>query len=407
MRRNFKEYVSVDQKKHRATKTLADQKAKGKDLTPIRVSGRKIAESYWGKSWCDNLERYSDFDNRLPRGRTYLRSGAVIDLKISAGSIDAKVMGTRLYRVQIEIAPVSPGHWNALCKDAGGTIDSLAELLQGRFSERLMTRMFESRTGLFPHPDEIRFKCSCPDWASMCKHVAAVLYGVGARLDHDPSLLFTLRQVDTNDLIAGTGRSVPLTSQEIASDRILEENDLAGIFGLDMVEVKNTPQPVPAMKPIPKKPSIPETGRKATQTIAPKRRSSLQAASEVMEGEPRLWINGFRLDELEIPLHGPQDAKQITLISFDQSSFECQQGTNGINIRIPALIATQMFFTGILPANSQDPVRICIASEDCGSYAIASIRYLEAKTPHDHDAIVIRFVPSAPEKRPRGRPRTR
>ena len=169
------------------------------------IEGRKIAGTFWGEAWCDNLERYSDFANRLPRGRTYVRNGSVVDLQVGPGRVTALVSGSTMYDVKVTVGPVPRARWSAICKDCSGAIDSLVELLQGRFSKGVMTRLCEEKTGLFPSPKDILFTCSCPDWASMCKHVAAVLYGIGARLDHQPELLFTLRKVDQQDLIAKAG----------------------------------------------------------------------------------------------------------------------------------------------------------------------------------------------------------
>ncbi|PKN04802.1 MAG: hypothetical protein CVU74_05075, partial [Deltaproteobacteria bacterium HGW-Deltaproteobacteria-9] len=194
---DWKPYVPVAQRRAKAEKVATKAKKAGKDLHPVVAAGRRaIAHTFWGKAWCDNLEAYSDFENRLPRGRTYVRNGSVIDLKIEPGKVRALVMGSRLYQIEISIAAVSDSHWQALAKECTGAIASLVELLQGKLSQAVMTRICQPTTGLFPAPRDIQLDCSCPDWATMCKHVAAVLYGVGARLDAQPELLFTLRQVD-------------------------------------------------------------------------------------------------------------------------------------------------------------------------------------------------------------------
>ena len=177
----------------------------------MKVEGRKIANSFWGKSWCENLERYSDFASRLPRGRSYVRNGSVVDLKIGEGEVAAKVCGSELYTVKIKVTPVKAPQWRAICRDCAGSIDSLVELLQGRFAKSVMERVCSKGDGLFPAPDEIKLSCSCPDWADMCKHVAAALYGVGARLDEKPELLFVLRNVDEKELLAGAGRDLAFT----------------------------------------------------------------------------------------------------------------------------------------------------------------------------------------------------
>ena len=201
---------------------------------PVVIDGRAIAKTFWGKAWCDNLERYSDFANRLPRGRTYVRNGSAVDLQIAAGAVTAMVSGSDLYRIQVRVAAVPKARWSAVCRDCAGAIDSLVELLQGRFSQGVMARICHERTGLFPSPAEITFDCSCPDWASMCKHVAAVLYGIGARLDEKPDLLFALRKVDQQDLITRAGTGLPRTSTGPKGRKALDARDLSEMFGIEM-----------------------------------------------------------------------------------------------------------------------------------------------------------------------------
>jgi uncharacterized Zn finger protein len=228
-------YVSVAERRHRAAREVEKLRRKGRPASPVIVEGRTIARTFWGKAWCDNLERYSDFENRLPRGRSYVRNGFVIDLDISGGVVKALVCGSRIYNVAVNITPVTKARWMSICQDCAGGIDSLVELLQGRFSKGVMERVCLQKTGLFPSPDEIEFCCSCPDWAAMCKHVAAVLYGIGARLDEQPELLFQLHQVDQNELIAHAGIEFPLTRVRPNAERILDRDDLSELFGLDLV----------------------------------------------------------------------------------------------------------------------------------------------------------------------------
>ncbi|MBI3183154.1 MAG: SWIM zinc finger family protein [Myxococcales bacterium] len=209
-------------------------KKKGHPVSPVVIDGKKIAQTFWGKAWCDNLERYSDYSNRLPRGRTYVRNGSVVDLQIAAGEVAAIVSGSSLYRVAVKVSAVPKARWTSICRDSAGAIDSLVELLQGRFSKGVMERICQEKTGLFPAPAEIELSCSCPDWASMCKHVAAVLYGIGARLDERPELLFKLRKVDEKDLIAKAGRGLPLAKKGPAADKVLGGESLSALFGLEM-----------------------------------------------------------------------------------------------------------------------------------------------------------------------------
>lgn len=233
----WKPYVSVAERRRKAERAaLQHQKKTGQTLSPVAATPGAIAKTFWGKAWCDNLERYSDYSNRLPRGRTYVRNGSVIDLRIAAGEVSAQVMGSDLYRVTVTIAAVPKPQWQALGGDCAGSIDSLVELLQGRLSKGVMERICRPQTGLFPSPKEIKLNCSCPDWATMCKHVAAVLYGVGARLDQQPELLFTLRKVDAQDLVARAGAGLPLAKKAPAAGKMLDQSKLAEVFGIEMAE---------------------------------------------------------------------------------------------------------------------------------------------------------------------------
>ena len=195
-----------------------------------------IAKTFWGKAWCTNLEQYSDFENRLPRGRTYVRSGAVIDLKLSGGEVTAQVMGSSLYTVKVSVAKVEVPAWQAISAECADSIGSLVELLQGKLSSAVMERICRPGTGLFPAPKALKFDCSCPDWADVCKHVAAALYGIGARLDTQPELLFALRGVDAKELVARAAAGMTSTQKKPVSSRVLDDASLANLFGLEMVE---------------------------------------------------------------------------------------------------------------------------------------------------------------------------
>lgn len=231
---HWRPYVSVAQRRLAAALETQRLRKKGHPVSPVAIEGRAIARTFWGRAWCENLERYSDFANRLPRGRTYVRNGSVVDLQVSPGEVRAIVSGSSLYRVAVKVAAVPRKHWAAICSDCAGGIDSLVELLQGRFSKGVMERICRPGTGLFPAPAEIHLSCSCPDWATMCKHVAAVLYGVGARLDERPELLFALRQVDEKELVARAGKGLPLSHKQVAEGRLLAEAGLSELFDLEL-----------------------------------------------------------------------------------------------------------------------------------------------------------------------------
>ena len=233
---DWRPYVSVAERRRNAEREMAKLGKKGSAVSPVVINGRTIAGTFWGKSWCDNLERYSDYANRLPRGRTYVRNGSVLDLQVAAGEVTALVSGSDIYKISVKIAPVPKAHWNSICRDCAGAIDSLIELLQGHFSKGVMDRICRQKTGLFPSPDQIKLSCSCPDWAYMCKHVAAVLYGIGARLDAQPELLFKLRQVNEQDLIANAAKGLPSGGKMPSSEKVLGEIDLSELFGLEMAE---------------------------------------------------------------------------------------------------------------------------------------------------------------------------
>jgi uncharacterized Zn finger protein len=245
-RYEWRPYVPSAQRRLQAGKKIAKLRNSGRKLAPIAIAGRKIARTFWGSAWCENLEAYSDYTNRLPRGRTYLRNGSVVDLQIADGRISALVIGSDLYEVELRVKQLSVKKWKRIRSQCAGQIDSLVELLRGGISHAVMGIVTRSGEGLFPTPTEISLDCSCPDWATMCKHVAAVLYGVGARLDHEPEMLFALRGVDPTEMV---GDAVEFTAARHTPGRgrVLEADDLSQVFGvnieMDGVDTAGTPSP--------------------------------------------------------------------------------------------------------------------------------------------------------------------
>jgi uncharacterized Zn finger protein len=231
---SFRPYVSVSQRRANAVRLTAKLRKQGRTITPIKVEGKTIARTFWGKSWCDHLESYSDYANRLPRGRTYVRNGSVIDLQITPGKITAMVSGSEVYDITIKLDKLQPQRWRSVRSHCAGQVGSLLELLQGRFDKSVMTVLTDRDKGLFPAPAEISMKCSCPDWAGMCKHLAAVLYGIGSRLDHEPELLFVLRQVDHLELLDPMAAAGSLATAGAGGEKTLKESDLADVFGIDL-----------------------------------------------------------------------------------------------------------------------------------------------------------------------------
>jgi uncharacterized Zn finger protein len=265
----FAPYVPVAARRAQAEREMDKLRKKGTTISPVKLEGKKIAATFWGKAWCENLESYHDYENRLPRGRTYIRNGSVVDLQIAPREVTAMVSGSSMYKVKITVGEVAKMHWQSICADCSGGIDSLVELLQGRFSKGVMERICRQGAGLFPKPSEIKFSCSCPDFASMCKHVAAALYGVGARLDAKPELLFRLRAVNENDLVADIGKVLPMSKQGPAAGKVLEADDMAALFGLDMGDGEEAAEAV-APPPAPKVPAVRKTDGEVVKVVARK-----------------------------------------------------------------------------------------------------------------------------------------
>jgi uncharacterized Zn finger protein len=239
---NRRRYVRVAERRFRASRLASEMKEFGRELSPIEIASRKIAHSFWGAAWCDNLEAYSDYANRLPRGRTYVRNGSVIDLQIESGCVRALVSGSDIYEVEVEIERLPAKRWAAIRRECAGRIGSLVELLRGSISNGVMEVVTRKKDGLFPAPGEISLSCSCPDWATVCKHVAATLYGVGARLDDEPELLFVLRGVAADERVeAAVDESA--SRRKPRNGRRLAASELSSVFGIEIDTGEATAEP--------------------------------------------------------------------------------------------------------------------------------------------------------------------
>lgn len=246
-------YVTVAEKRARAERKIKQLRKKKPDIRPVILKGQSLAITWWGKAWNRNLERYADYTNRIGRGRSYVRHMAVVDLKIMPGRVDALVQGTRgaPYKVRIKIAKIEQKNWRAIKKKCLAELSSLPDLLAGKFPNNLQNVFMVQGQGLFPTPAEISFDCSCPDWADMCKHVAATLYGVGARLDEDPALFFTLRKADMEELVNAAVQdktdAILRKTKTPAGNRVIADEELSGLFGLD-IDI-SMPKPAAVEKP--------------------------------------------------------------------------------------------------------------------------------------------------------------
>ena len=260
---NYAPYVPVAKRRAKAKQKMEGLRKQGMDIQPIEIEGRNITKTFWGDAWCKHLEKFSDYSNRLPRGRTYVRNGSVCHLEINEGEIKAFVSGSSLYELEIKITPLSASRWKKLKKQCEGQIGSLLELLQGKLSKQVMEIVTDQKDGLFPAPKEINLDCDCPDWATMCKHVAAVLYGIGAKLDQQPELLFVLRGVDHNDLISADVQ-IPKAKSGGKPKRRQLSGDLSDVFGIELDES------TPPAKSSKKKRAVAKSKKKVTSSSVKK-----------------------------------------------------------------------------------------------------------------------------------------
>ncbi len=281
----WRPYVPVAKKLANARRHV--QKKLGGKANPIDVDGRKITKTFWGDAWCDNLETYSDFENRMPRGRTYIRNGSVVHLEIGKGVVKSYVAGSDTYEIVVKIDPLKAERWKSIKKKCAGEIGSVVELLQGKLSKHVLGIVTDKKEGLFPSPKEIKLDCSCPDWATMCKHVAATLYGVGVLLDRNPELFFKLRGVDHLELI-DSSVSIATGSKDTET---LDEGSLEDIFGVELADslepktgkrkktvakktakkaVKKTVKKTKPVKAAPPKKVVKKTSKKAVKKIVKK-----------------------------------------------------------------------------------------------------------------------------------------
>jgi uncharacterized Zn finger protein len=279
-------YVSVAEKRAKAERKLKSLKKKNPGLKPVVIEGRTLAQTWWGKSWNNNLERYADFSNRIGRGRSYVRHRAVLDLQIKSGKVTALVLGSarKPYKIEINIKPVKLAKWAVLRRDCQGQLKSLQDLLAGKFPKDLAKIFFSEDSGLFPAPEDITFDCSCPDWAEMCKHVAAALYGIGARFDEDPRLFFKLRGVKIDDLITQAVRDKTdslLKKSKKRSGKVIDDADLGAVFGIKMEDEPDfSKKPGPAKKMVRVKKST-----KVNKNEAPERSKRVRKSGKIVRGK--------------------------------------------------------------------------------------------------------------------------
>jgi uncharacterized Zn finger protein len=286
---------TVGERKASAARAIAALKKKGRAVAPVVLEGRTIARTFWGKSWCENLERYADIANRIERGRSYVRSGSVIHLHIEPGRVEALVQGSDLYEVTITVKPIEAARYRAVVAECAGKIDSVIELLRGKLSAAVMEVITRKETGLFPAPNQLGMRCSCPDSARMCKHVAAVLYGIGARLDQEPELMFRLRSADAAELISTAAAGAIAGKRPVAKGKALE-GDLAGMFGIELDMGPSPSKPAAAKS----RASAKSTGAQAAAAPAAKLAKTAKPAKQRAPAAPPATITSAELTALGV-----------------------------------------------------------------------------------------------------------
>jgi uncharacterized Zn finger protein len=323
------EYVPVAERRAKALKQLEKMRKKGMNIQPVQLAGRRIAASFWGKGWCDHMESFSDYANRLPRGRSYVRNGSVCHLEIRGGEIEALVSGTSLYRVSISIKPLPATRWLAVKRSCSGRIGSLIDLLRGKLDHGVMEVVTHRREGLFPLPGEMKFDCDCPDWAGMCKHVAAALYGVGARLDQSPEMLFVLRGVNHEELVDVTAAITDAAKSGTARRRIAASG-VADVFGIELAEAAVEPPALSGKGPETEKPAKPITKTQNMRAAARRRRSGAPA------GKTNPVANNPRADSPSFPEPITGDAIRAWRLSLGetQAAFAARFKVSGATVSV-------------------------------------------------------------------------
>ena len=314
-------YIPVAERRAKARREMDKLRKKGRNIQPVTIDGRTIARSFWGKGWCSHLESFSDYANRLPRGRTYVRNGSVCHLDIRPGRVEAIVSGSELYNVVIHIKELPASTWASIKNTCSGRIGSMLELLQGKLSDQVMTIVTDRHHGLFPQPGEMTFNCSCPDWAGMCKHVAAVLYGVGSRLDSQPELLFLLRGVNAQELITAE-MALP---DVVTVDDALADDQLGAIFGIDLDTETETPHALQA--------PLQKQFRTTKRVAATKTR---QQAHKIATGMPKMRPTGQSVARLRRKqgLSVAQFAAQLGVSPTTVYRWEATQGSLNLQARL-------------------------------------------------------------------------
>jgi uncharacterized Zn finger protein len=277
------DYQDSKAQKARLQREIAKRVKRGEVFAKLEApeGNKKLVTSFWGKAWCNNLESYQVYEYRLPRGRSYLRQGNVYNLEIEPGRVSAVVAGSELYETRVDIEPLSAQRWQDIIEACAGQVNSMLDLLAGKLGEGVLKVLTHGEEGLFPKPKEIRFNCSCPDFADMCKHVSAVLYGVGVLLDKQPEWFFTLRSVDQADLLATAGQNAADELAGGGEGGELAGADLSALFGIDLGAMEIMMEPVDGASQETEKKRVSSGGNRVV--TKPAKKKAKKAAKNVVE----------------------------------------------------------------------------------------------------------------------------
>lgn len=289
------------------------------------MSRRRFGMTWWGRRWISALEALGAiYQNRLPRGRTYARRGAVVDLQLGPGRVTARVQGRRRrpYRVTIRIPVFEEASWRAVTEALAGRVGHAAALLEGRMPEEVDEVLEGCGVSLFPRPGELETSCSCPDWANPCKHVAAVHYVLAETFDKDPFLLPALRGREREVLLAGL-RAARAGAQ---ASVVVEEPErgpipIEALGARELLDARGDLEAV-ALRP------APPAGPLSLRTLGPPPGVPAPVRSRLEEAATRAGETAWRL------LRGVEEGEGVLSLLAERGSVSSREVAEALGMRI-------------------------------------------------------------------------
>ncbi len=196
-----------------------------------------FGKTWWGEQWLNSLNNI-DYSNRLPRGATYARKGAVKKISIKGNRIAAKVQGTRVrpYNIDIIMPPFFDPELSNFIKELSRRPAIISKMLNRELDPAVLSLAEQFNLKVFPKQwSDLKMNCSCPDWAVPCKHLASVIYKVSAEIDNNPFLVFSLHNVDLLAELEKLGIVIKKENTEIPQLRKLyfQKDKMAGDYNPD------------------------------------------------------------------------------------------------------------------------------------------------------------------------------